>query len=253
MNINNRLKELLLETGLSEAETLIYIELLKSPSIQTFDLVKNTNLAKSTVYRALDNLENLKIIKRDGKNLKALSLKSLVSNLKTKERKFNHLAYKIKQIAPFLHTPSEDIEQFEQLYTLDQLQDAYMFMSELSYNTNLDFGDFESFIPKIGGIPIALKFRDERVKHANHKAICTTFGPNTATFCTKESEKMFKNNVNILNIDFKDKWIIFSDNSDYLMYNYCDEENVGSLLIKSKPLADLQRLQFKNFSQMLGN
>ena len=254
MNIHSKLRDLLLDSGLSEAEAITYIELLKKPVETAWDLVSRTKLTKSTVYRAINRLELLKLIERTNEGIKALSLKSLVADLKTTERKLRKTAYKIQQLAPFLNAPHEAIEDLQHLYTTDQMIEAYLFMSELDYEKNLEYGDFESFAPVIGGLSILTKFRDNRVKHASHKAICTSFGPYTKYFCTKEAEKKYKNSVKLLNLDLNNKWILFSDTNDYVLFNdLSDQEYPSSLLIKSKVIADVQRSQFQNYSQMVGN
>ena len=54
------------------------------------------------------------------------------------------------------------------------------------------------------------------------------------------------------NISFENKWIIFSDNSDYVMFNdTSDPDFPSSVLLRSKTIADVQRMQFENFSKLL--
>lgn len=253
MSLYNKLQRLLIDAALSETEVLIYIELLKSQAQTGLELVKRTGLSKSSVYRALDKLENINLIKRTKDFIQALSLKCFVAELSTEERKIGKLAYKLKQIAPFLSAPHDMIEKFEQFYTKDQIREAYLFMSEIDYTNNLDFGDFENFIKKVGGMETALKFRNNRVKHAGHHAICTTFGPYTSYFSTKDAAQQFKNKTDLLKCDFTNKFITFSDNQDYVLFNDIDdEENITSTLIKSKQIADAQRAQFSAFSQIVG-
>ncbi len=255
MAIYNKLKKLLFDADLSEAEVLIYIELLKKPAQTIFELVNRTGLKKSTVYNVSAKLKDLKIVEKNKDGLKALSLKSLVSELSTKKRKLSKTAYKLKQIAPFLHEPRESIQEFETFYTPNQIAEVYLFMAEIPYDTNLDFGDFENFINAIGPVDLAFKFRELRSKHASHHALCTTFGPQLAQFCNKEDLQSFKNRFDInKQFDFTNKWIIFSDNSDYVLFNdVSDPEFPCSILIKSKAVADIQRLQFENFSKYIWN
>jgi Fe2+ or Zn2+ uptake regulation protein len=255
MTLYAKLKLLLLDAGLSEAEAEIYINLAKSPADNSYELVNRTGFNRSTIYRSIEKLKSLKLVTKNENGLKANSLKSLVSELKTSSLKLNKTAHKIQSIAPFLRTPKDSIEKFEHFYTKDQIAEAYLFMSEQNYSTNLDFGDFESFVPTIKGqLSTAYKFRNNRVKHASHHAICTTFGAFTSTFCTKESKAKFKNQVSFLNADFRNRFIIFSDNSDYVLFNnFTDQENPFSVLIKSKIVADAQRAQFDIFSQKVEN
>jgi sugar-specific transcriptional regulator TrmB len=254
MSHYSKLSKLLQGAGLSDPEILVYIELLKNPAENKWELVLRTNLAKTTVYRACEKLEKLKLIIEKEGLIVPLSLKSLVAELNNRGRKNHKLASKIKSIAPFLSTPADWIEEFETYYTKDQITDAYLFMSETDYHVNLDFGDFENFVPTLKDSSAIFKFRHNRVRHANHHAICTTFGENTAHFCTKESEKLFKNKVDRLNIDFRGRFIIFSDNSNYVLFNmFSDPEETYSVLVKSKAIADAQRMQFNAFSQSVGN
>ena len=253
MLIYRKLKKLLFDAGLSEAEIFLYIELLKKPAQTMYELTNRTKLPRSTVYYAFFRLKDLKLVEKNKEGIRALSLKSLVAELATKERKFRKTAYKIKQIAPFLRTPKESIQEFETFYTPEQIEEAYLFMAEIPYDTNLDFGDFESFINAIGPVDLAFKFREKRAKHAKHHAICTTFGPKLAQFCNKKDLERYKNRFDVFKkLDFRNKWIIFSDTSEYVLFNdVSDPEFPCSILVKSKPIAAIQMMQFNNFSSQL--
>lgn len=254
MNPHYHLRKLLLEAGLSETDATLYIELCKKPAQTIFEFVQRTRMSKSSVYRSFENLKDLKICEKTPEGIKALSLKNLVCRLYKQERKFGKLANKIKQIAPFLHLPLEESEEFETFYDTDHIRDAYLTMSKLDYSTNFDFGDFENFITAIGDLALAHQFRLNRVKHANHHAICTTFGPNTAYFASKKAAANFKNRIDRLNINFNNRFIIFSDTNNYVFFgDVTDPEYPTAVIVKSKSIADIERLQFANFSQMAGN
>jgi len=256
MKIHQHLQSLLLQAGLSETDNLTYIELLKKPAETPFELVKRTGLPKTTVYRSIDRLSHLKMITRDDNGiLKALSPKNLVAELQKSRRQLGKIANQLKEISPYLKTTQNDeIEVFETYHTPEQMKEAYLFMSEIPYSTNLDFGDFESFIPLIGGIKIGNKFRANRIRHADHQAICTTFGQYTKYYSTREAEKKFKNRVKLLNSDLRNSFIIFSTDSDYVLFNNVeDPENPHATLVKSKSIADFQRKQFEFLSHQLGN
>ncbi|MFA7681475.1 MAG: helix-turn-helix domain-containing protein [Candidatus Peribacteraceae bacterium] len=253
MHIHQQLSQALLDIGLTEAEVKVYIELHRKPSQTIWELVTRTGLSKSATYRAFDRLRHLKMVANDSGGIHALSLKSLVAELSGRERKLKKSVSKLKAIAPYLRTAKEPIEVFETLYTPDQISDAYLFMSEADYDMSLDFGDFENFVPTIGGVQTSFQYRRNRIKHAGHHAICTTFGPNTSYFCTKEAAKRFKNKIDVSNLEFKNKFIVFSNASDYVLFNHFEDlENPYSVLIKSKPIADAQRAQFDIISQKIG-
>lgn len=254
MILYSKLHALLLESGLTEAEALTYIELLKKSADTVWGLAKRVGISKSTVYRAFEKLQQMKMVEKTHQEIRALSLKDFVIQLNRRARKTDKLADKIKRVAPFLRAPEDSIKEFEILCAAEDIAEAYLFMSGLKYDTNLDFGDFENFIPIIGGINIALKFRANRVKHASHHAITTTFGPQTAHFCTREAEQKYKNKIDVLDFDFGKNFVIFSDISDWVLFNeFEDSEYPSSVLIRSKAIADVQRKNFEDFSRRFGN
>lgn len=249
-----KLKNLLLEAGLSEIAVHVYLELLRKPAQTVWELVIRTGLPKTSVYRAVESLRGLRIICEDTNGIRALSLKNFVEGLFRSGKKIGKLAHKLAQVAPFLRLGEETPEELETLFNKEDIRDAYIKMSQLDYGVNLDFGDFENCVMAFGDLALACRFRDFRAAHANHSAICTTWGPNTAYFATKESEKKFKNHVEMLNLDFKNRFIIFSDTSDYVFFcDATDKEFPMATVVKSKPVADAQRLIFSNFSRRLGN
>lgn len=258
-----KLKDLLLEAGLSEIAVHVYLELLRKPAQTVWELVVRTGLPKTSVYRAVESLRNLRMIAEsaqprlgldDNNGIRALSLKNFVENLLRSTKKIGKLAHKLAQVAPFLRPGEDTPEEMETLFNKEDIRDAYIKMSQLDYGVNLDFGDFENCVMAFGDLALACRFRDFRTVHAGHKAICTTWGPNTAYFATKESEKKFKNHVEMLNLDFKNRFIIFSDKSDYVFFgDATDREFPMATIVKSKPVADAQRLIFSNFSRKLGN
>lgn len=254
MSVQSQLRSLLLAGGLSEAESTIYLELLDKPAENVWDLVNRTKLSKSTVYRAFESLKAFKMVNCSSEKIEVASLKNLVANLRSAERRIGKVADKIKQIAPFLRAPKEAIEVFDQYYSKDEITEAYLSMSKLNYKVCLDMGDFEAFVPILSDSNVAFEFRNNRMKHAVNHAICTSFGPYTAQFCTREAEVKFKNKVDCLNINFKKKFVVFSDTNDYVLFNeFSDKENPSSVMVKSKTIADIQRTQFANFSQLYGN
>lgn len=252
--MHQQLSDLLIKAGCSESEVIVYTELLKKPVEFTYELVKATGLSKSVVYRAVDSLKERKMIRVDGDFMKAASLKTLVASLDRSSRNLRSAADGLRKISPFLHMPEEAIEEYQHLYDNDQIAEAFLNMANRrDYSVNLDFGDFESFLPKIGGFQIGNQFRANRSRHATNKAICTTFGPVSAHYCTQEDEKIFKNQVKVLDIDFKDRFIVFSDTGDYVFFVSTKSDDLDAVLVKSKMIADMQRGQFDIFSQKIGN
>lgn len=255
MGIYKKLHELLISAGLSEVETLTYIELLKKPAQNVWDLVKRTGLPKTVIYRAFERLENLHMVQRTEIGIRTLSLKTLVSEISKNTRKLSKTAYQIKKIAPFLRAPKDSIETFDTYYTPEQIAEIYLSLSDLDYGVSLDFGDFENFVPTVhSAFQTVQQFRKNRLKHAINRAICTTYGPYTAEFCTKEAKSKFKNFVNVLDGGMNRKFVVFDDKTDYVMFNdFSDTEFPQSVLVKSRPIAQAQRSQFSMLSQKFGN
>ena len=104
----------------------------------------------------------------------------------------------------------------------------------------------------MGGVPLGHKYRTTRAKHAKNHAIITTAGPYTSYFSREEELKKMNCRVDQLNINFKNKFIIFSDNNDYVFFANAEEKVLSATLIKSKFIADIQRQQFQVFSQLVG-
>lgn len=250
---SQKIFDLLLATGLSEAEVLVYQELLKKPAKFVYDLVRRTGLSRSSVYRAVEVLRERKMIGESEQGMHAASLKSLVASLDQTSRKLAKVAAGLRKVSPFLRVPMEAVEDYQHFYGEGQVAEVYLSMAERVYGVNLDFGDFESFLPKVGGFSVGNTFREERAKRATNKAICTTFGPSSAYYCTKQDEQIFNNKVKVLDIDFKDRFVVFSDTGDYVLFANTRDEDVDAVLIKSRLIADMQRGQFNVFSQKLGN
>lgn len=253
MNLKQAFKHHLLQAGLSEIEVLVYIELTKSPAETTWALVNRTGLSKSSVYRAVENLIERKLVKRDASGLHALSLKALTASLDSKQRNLRKTAIKLRQMAPFLKIQEDTVERFEPLYTQDQILEAFHFMAEHDFGVCLDFGDFESLLPHIGGTPEGHKFRNERFKHATNDVILTTWGDYSDYFCIQTDAEAFQCHIKHMDIEFKNKFIICNDKSDYVFLTEFEDGELNATLIKSKLFADIQRAQFKAFSQSIGN
>jgi hypothetical protein len=252
MAVHTKLKQLLMQAELSDAESQIFVELLKEPVQSKWDLVLKTGLKKSTVYRACENLERLKMIGEKNGFIQALSLKPLVAELDQKERSIRKTAAKIAKLSPYLKIPYESVEEFETYYTPEQIKNSYMLLLDTNFTESLDFGDFENLVPFLGGLALPEEFRKIRAKRAKAHAVCTTFGENLATFSDSDSVKKYNNNIEMLDIDYTGKFISFSDKSDMVLYyDFKDPENPFSVMVKSKVVADAQRAQFNAFSRMV--
>ena len=87
MIVYEKLAKALASVGLNEVEIKIYIELAKKPAQTIWELVPRTGESKSSVYRAFNRLFNLKMAKKTKDGLRPLSLKGLMAELGSQEKK----------------------------------------------------------------------------------------------------------------------------------------------------------------------
>lgn len=250
--MQEELRTLLSEAGLNEAEITIYLELLIAPAHNKWDIVVRTKLDKNKVYRAFDRLILMKMAAQTDDHVEALSLNHLITELERKKSKVQSLTDKIKEFSPFMKIPVESVSDFQILDNKEDILEKYIQMSEIEYDTCLDFGDLESFVNVLGGLDPVFKFRKNRfANNAKNIAICTSMGPNTSCMMRKQDMNAYQSNIDLLNIKFKGKWIIFSDSNDYVMFNnFSKKQSPSSVLVRSKVVADTQRAQFDQFSSM---
>lgn len=249
--MHKKLKTLLVEAGLSEPEIIVYFELLKSPSQNKWELVSRTGLDKNQVYRAFERLNALDMVSEDSMKIEPKSLDSLINNLEIAKNSTEKLVDRIKKYSPFLKIPTEAVDDFQVLDDHDKIMEKFFMMSELDYGTCLDFGDLERFIPLVlKDVEMMFKFRKKRhSKNSKNIALCTNNGPFTSCMMRKSDMDKYESDVKILNINFRDKWLIFSDTGNHVMFNnFTDEGKISSVLVNSKVVADAQREQFRNFS-----
>lgn len=251
--MNHQLVELLLECGLTESEVVVYMSLSESPTQTIWGLVARTGLSKSTVYRSWERLLSLKMVQKTSDGLVARSLSSFVSVLEGSRKKLGKAISKLRQLAPYLHLPPESVSTLEVLHTADQIADAYLSMADRDFDLNFDFGDFEGFIPLVGGLATSSQYQLRRMKHSQSRAICTTHGPFTRYYASQNQQDEFRNRVDVLPVKPDKKFTVFSDRSPYvLVVDHDDLEYPSGILIQSQTLANFQRDMFEHFSQLLG-
>ena len=247
--MQSQLKELLLKIGLTEPETLIYLDLLQKPSLNKWSLIQRTGLNKNKVYRACEHLKELNLIEKNSFGIHSKPLDNLLYYINKQKTETENLALELKSFIPFTKIPSESISDINIATKSQDILSSYQMMSELNYDTCLDFGDLENYVDVLGGLEPVFKFRANRFKqNAKNKAICTTIGPYTSCMMRKEDLKRFKSNIKNLSIEYKGKWIIFSDTNNYVMFNdFSDLQKPTSVVINSKHIADTQRFLFDQF------
>jgi DNA-binding Lrp family transcriptional regulator len=246
-------KNLLLGAGLNEIEIAVYMCVLKNPTQTKWEIVNQTKIDKNKVYRACERLQELHLITKYEKGICAKTLSGLIQILLEKQQKTTNLIKKLSQHNKLISIPTEKVEEIEIATCKNQILEQHEAMAEREYNTCLDFGDFEEFVPVLGGIDHVFRFRKKRFgQNAKNIAICAGKGPFTSCMSREKDMKKYKSTILSANIKTKNKWVIFSDTSDYLMINdFSDKENPAAATIKSKHLADTYRKKFARIYKKL--
>lgn len=251
--MRKKIMSLLLDAGLSETEVIVYMSLLEKPVPSRWDIVANTGLERNRVYRAFEKLMGLKMVEKTKIGIEALDLSYFVSQLELSHKRMGVLASQIRELSPFLRLHPECGGDFEVISDREVIVEKYVMMSQIEYDTCLDFGDLENFASSLGGLESIIAFRKYRFgRNAVSKAICTNNGPYTACMSRPDDLRRFKSEIDVAQIDFGMKWVVCSDDSDYVMYNmFSDFHNPVSVIVKSRVIADIQRSQFDLFYKNL--
>ncbi len=232
---------------------MLYLELIKRPVLYKWELVLRTGFSKSTVYRAFDKLVSLNLICIGKNEIMALSVNNLADHLERSHREMLEVIRELRNFGNMFNFGWQSGDEIEFLSTPEKIVETYMMMSEVPYETCLDFGDLEGYVPVLGGMDPVFKFRENRFgQSAKNWAICTTTGPFTECMLRKKDMNRFQSNIDRVNVNVTGKWIIFSDTNDYVMYNdFVNQENPTAVLVRSKVMADCQRMQFYKLAENL--
>ena len=245
--MNGEFINLLLGAGLNEVEIAIYMDVLKYPTRTKWEIINRTKIGKNKVYRACERLEGFQLIKRHRRKICAKTLNGLIKHLQRKQKKTTALIKKLSQHNNLVAIPEEKVSKVEIATCKEKILEQHEKMAERKYETCLDLGDFEGFVPVLGDICHVFTFRKKRFsQNAKNIAICEGGGPFTSCMAREQDMKKYKSTIVSSEIKFKNKWIIFSDTADYLMINdFTDKEHPTAMTIKSKPLAEKYRKKFE--------
>ncbi|EKD63741.1 MAG: hypothetical protein ACD_51C00208G0002 [uncultured bacterium] len=245
MELDKKLKSLLLKSGLKKEEADLYLFAIGNPGCSIADFYKSYKYSKSNAYRAFDKLKSLELItSAPGSwetSLKPISLSGLIRNLENKQRNERRLITELKTINQFRSfVPNSNIPNIETLRG-EQVYDKYLELSEMDFSTNLVFGNWESFNNKKSLIPLEKNFIQNRAKKANCLLGLVGNGPHTkeiTDYDTSENRvtKMVKTYSN------KPIWInAFEGNNLVYIWNLDNIGDICATLIDSKTTADFYK------------
>jgi hypothetical protein len=245
MDLDKRLKSLLVKSGLKSEEAELYLFSINNPGCSIADFYKSSKYSKSNAYRSFEKLKSLELVDSVSKswetNLKPISLTGLIKNLENKQRKERRLITELKTINKFRSfVPNSNIPNIETLRG-EQVYNKYLELSEMDFSTNLVFGNWEPFNNKKSLVPLEKNFIKNRATKANCLLGLVGNGPHTkeiTDYDTSENRvtKMVKTYSN------KPVWInAFEGNNLVYIWNLDNIGNICATLIDSKTVSDFYK------------
>ncbi|TSC97103.1 MAG: transcriptional regulator TrmB [Candidatus Berkelbacteria bacterium Licking1014_2] len=153
---NNQLQKILTQIGLSEKEILIYLVCLEIGEASITPICKKVNLPRTTVYQILERLRDKKLIEIVQKNNRRayfpLSLKNLLSFLKTKQSAMQEQIEIIKEIIPVLSSQYQfsSFQPRVRLFDGKDIRFIYEELLDLPINEVLYTGNSRKIIELLG-------------------------------------------------------------------------------------------------------
>lgn len=256
MNLNNRLKRLLLKSGLKRDSAALYLFILENRGCSIMDASKACGIPKTSAYRAFESLKENSLIKFSADswktNLEALPLGILIKRLENEQKNRRRLIHELKILNSIKKIPAEGGLSIPQIETFkgDKALEKYIELSEMSWQTNLVLGNWEDF--NVNGnnfVPIEKNFIQNRMKNGgNAYVFVTKDGPYTHEITDYDASENRHSKV----VDYANKnpiWInAFEGNNLVYIWNLNDKKELYSTLIDSKPVADFYKEQIYSFA-----
>lgn len=248
MDLSLHLHRLLAKAGLKNEEVLLYSYILEHKGCSIMDVVKACGIPKTTAYRAFESLKNKMLIQSDASswknNTQTLSLKNLIKKLENNQKNTRHLIHELK-ILNSIKTISKDplsVPQIE-VFKGKNAFEKYLDLSEMPWQTNFSFGNWEDLNQNGNLVPVEKKFIKNRLKKgANAYSYIMKGG-----HCTSEitDYDKFENRISKTknHRDYQPLWInaFEGNNWVYLWRRTEDRRQTEGTLIDSKSVADFYK------------
>ncbi|MBU1018763.1 MAG: hypothetical protein ABII07_03600 [Patescibacteria group bacterium] len=247
MDTQKRLKSLLLKAGLKTDEADLYIFVSENPGCSISDAYKNSGISRSSAYRAFESLRDLEILNCNSDswktNLQTTSLSGLIKKLEAEKRRKSRLITELKTLntAQKLIGNSKiaGIETFEG----EDVYQKYLDLSEMDFDTDLVYGDWEPFNQNESLVPLEKNFIQNRIKNGgNCVLILSGDGPNTREIidCDFAEDRItkYRKESNAKN----PVWInAFEGNNLVYIWNLDESGKTYGTLIESKPVSEFYK------------
>jgi hypothetical protein len=246
MSTKNRLKSLLSKSGLSEKAIEFYIYVLNNQYCSVADVYRNTSLTKSASYRAFESLKDMELLKANVNkwetSLEAISLSGLIKKLESQQRNARRLITELKLLNTTNNISSNSSIPGIETVAGEKIYEKYHDLSEMKFDTNLVYGDWEDFNDEVNLIPIEKGFIKNRLKNGgNCHLFLTKIGPKTKEII--DYDKQESRNTKCVDPSYnKPVWInAFEGNNLVFIWNKDEMNKTIATLIDSKPISEFYK------------
>lgn len=153
MDINRKLKELLIGSGLADDEVTFYLALLKNPERSVYEVSRQVKIPKDRAYQICENLKEKHLLRQDmgaRKSFKIAPLTGFIEKLNNQSRKLGRNAEKLNELKYFLPFLSGTEEDFAfDVFGHEEAGERFVDMTYLKWNQVFAYGDFESVLPAV--------------------------------------------------------------------------------------------------------
>lgn len=263
VNLETRIKSLLIKAGLTEKEAEFYLFVLENKGCSISDVYKKSRLSKSSAYRAFESLQETGLLTSAADswktNLQPVSLEALINKLENQNRRQKHLISELKTLNAVHNlanhsgigrtlTSREDTPHsnakvpYIETFRGNDVYEKYTELSEGKYDTNLTYGSWEDFAVDSPLLKCEKAFIKNRLRlGANAFCLVTKVGPYTHEIIDydREEDRISKK---VIQSHSKPIWIVaFEGNDLSYILNMDDRNQPQGTLINSKPIASFYR------------
>lgn len=247
MDMNKRILRLLCMAGLKSEEALLYAYVLENKGCSIIDVAKACGIPKTSAYRSFETLQEMGLVKSSEdswkNSLEALPIDSFLKQLENEQKNRRRIMNELKVLFSLKNIPesSLSIPQIE-IFKGENSLEKYLDLSEMSWSTNLSFGNWEDLNKDGDMVPLEKKFIKNRLKKgANACSYLMKGGPCTSEI-TEYDEFEERVTKTLDNDSYKPMWTNAFEGNNYVYIWTLDEKKklIGTF-IDSKPVADFYK------------
>lgn len=249
VDIIRQLKSLLISAGLTEAEIVFYVQVLKKPRSSIWDIAKRAGLPKDRAYKIFFALQEKGFLSFEtigkSKIISPLPLNEFIENMYGRGNKFYRIADSLKSIQPFfkyLNLP--DPEGSISFLDSSRLAEDWVDLSYINWENVLVYGDFEMMINHMG-VSADNEFMNRRLKRGK-KAFPLLANPGAYTLDLAQRDYKEMRNTKIIHDEkLKNYFVCLLPDNDTVAVWMKDKDGLlKGVKIKNYVLTRLQEQTF---------